>query len=105
MLVKQSAAKKRGKPASTVLLRYCVADTRFGVSRETVIRLAQTLGLRETQVVHAALATFARRTLPQYEPDDKPLTTAQEKAIKKLVPQNGFVSTVQSRLSPKEPRF
>lgn len=93
MSAKQSTAKKHGKPASAVLLRYREADTRFGVSRETAIRLAQTLGLSETQVIHAALATFARQTLPQYEPDDGPLTAAQEKAIKKLVPQRDFVSS------------
>ena len=69
------------------------------------MRLARTLGLSETQVIHAALATFARQALPQYEPDDGPLTAAQGKAIKKLVPQSGFVSTVQSRLLPKETRF
>lgn len=92
MSAKQSTAKKRGKSASAVLLRYRDTDTRFGVSRETATRLAQTLGLSETQVIHAALATFARQTLPQYKPDDGPLTAAQEKAIGKLVPQRGFVS-------------
>lgn len=94
MPAKQSTAKqKRSKSASAVLLRYRETDTRFGVSRETATRLAQTLGLSETQVIHVALANFARQTLPQYDPDDGPLTAAQEKAIEKLVPQRGFVST------------
>ena len=92
MSAKQSTAKKRSKSTSAVLLRYRDTDTRFGVSRETATRLAQTLGLSETQVIHAALATFARQTLPQYDPDDGPLTAAQEKAIAKLVSQRDFVS-------------
>lgn len=86
MSAKPSTAKKRSKSASAVLLRYRETDTRFGVSRATATRLAQTLGLSETQVIHAALANFARQTLPQYEPDDGPLTAAQEKAIERLQP-------------------
>ena len=83
MPVRQSAAKRRKTP-SAVLLRYRDADTAFGVSRRTATRLAETLGLNETQVIHVALAQFARQTLPQYEPDDGPLTQAQKKAIERL---------------------
>ena len=83
MTVRQSAAKRRKTP-SAVLLRYRDADTAFGVSRRTATRLAETLGLSETQVIHVALAQFARQTLPQYEPDDGPLTQAQKKAIERL---------------------
>ena len=78
---------KRRKAVSAVLLRYRDSDTAFGVSRNTATRLAQTLGLSETQVIHVALARFARQTLPQYEPDDGPLTDEQLSAIRKLVPQ------------------
>ena len=85
----RSTAKttKRKPPASAVLLRYRDADTAFGVSRGTATKLAETLGLSETQVIHVALAQFARQTLPSYEIDDGPLTEAQHKAIEKLVPQ------------------
>jgi len=56
-------------------------------------RLARTLGLSETQVVHVALANLARQTLPRYEPDDGPLTPEQLAAIDKLVPQERFKPT------------
>jgi hypothetical protein len=74
------------KTASAVLLRYRDNDTAFGVSRNTATRLAQTLGLSETQVIHVALAQFARQTLPKYEVDDGPLTAAQKEAIEQLQP-------------------
>ena len=79
------------KPAG-ILLRYRDRDTAYGVTRKTTTRLAQTLGLSETQVVHVALANLARQTLARYEPDDGPLTPEQLVAIDKLVPQRGFVS-------------
>ncbi len=85
----RSTAKtsKRKVPASAVLLRYRDADTAFGVSRNTTTKMAETLGLSETQVIHVALAQFARQTLPSYEIDNGPLTDAQQKAIEKRVPQ------------------
>ena len=85
----RSATKtaKPRKPASAVLLRYRDTDSAFGVSRNTATRLAETLGLSETQVIHVALAQFARQNLPAYEPDDGPLTDEQYREIEKLVPQ------------------
>ncbi|MGB5082043.1 MAG: hypothetical protein WBO23_15005 [Burkholderiales bacterium] len=90
MTAKRSATQR--KPPSGILLRYREKDTAYGVTRKTTTRLAQTLGLSETQVVHVALANLARQTLPRYEPDDGPLTDEQMAAIRKLVPQRGFVS-------------
>ena len=78
---------KRKQPAAGILLRYRDKDTAYGVTRKTTTRLAQTLGLSETQVVHVALANLARQALPRYEPDDGPLTPEQLAAIDKLVPQ------------------
>ncbi len=80
-------AVKSKPPATAVLLRYRDADTAFGVSRGTATRLAGFLGMSETQVIHVALAQFARQTLPGYEVDNGPLTKAQQKAIEKLEPQ------------------
>jgi hypothetical protein len=87
MPVKQNASRRRTPSASRVLLRYRDTDSEYGVSRETTTRLAQTLGLNETQVIHVALARFARQTLPQYEPDNGPLTAAQKKAVARLQPR------------------
>ena len=87
---------KRKKSASGIHLRYRESDTTFGVTRATATRLAKTLGLSETQVIHVALAHFARQNLPAYEPDDGPLTEEQYKRIRELVPQKGFVSGKRS---------
>lgn len=92
MPAKRTATKRKQPTASGVLLRYRDKDTAYGVTRKTTTRLAQTLGLSETQVVHVALANLARQTLPRYEPDDGPLTDEQMAAIRRLVPQRGFVS-------------
>jgi hypothetical protein len=93
MATKRSAAQRKSPAASGILLRYRDKDTPYGVTRKTTARLASKLGLTETQVVHVALANLARQTLPQYEPDDGPLTDAQYAAISKLVPQQGFKPT------------
>ena len=89
-----TAKRTARKPAAAgILLRYRDKDTAYGVTRKTTARLAQTLGLSETQVVHVALANLARQTLPRYEPDDGPLTPEQLAAIDKLVPQGRFKPT------------
>ena len=87
MPVKQTESKRKKPAASSILLRYRDTDSDYGVSRETATRLAQTLGLSETQVIHVALAKFARQALPQYEADNGQLTAAQEKAIERLQPR------------------
>jgi hypothetical protein len=89
-----SAAPKRKKATGPgILLRYRDKDSAYGVSRATAIKLADTLGVSETQVIHVALAHLAKEALPRYEMDDGPLTDRQYRAIRKVVPQAGFVST------------
>lgn len=87
-------------PASTdasnpekIVLRYRSRDTASGVTRDTAQRLAQALGLSETQLVHRALAEFARQLLPQYAQDDGPLTDDQLAAVRDLTPQDGYRPT------------
>lgn len=86
MAAKQSTAKRRKPAVASILLRYRDIDSDYGISRATATRLAQTLGLSETQVIHVALATLARQELPQYEVDNGPLTAAQKKAVERLQP-------------------
>ena len=86
MATKRTSAKRKQPTASGILLRYRDKDTAYGVTRKTTTRLAGTLGLSETQVVHVALANLARQTLPRYELDDGPLTQAQMDAIDRLQP-------------------
>ena len=79
------SATRRRTP--NVILRYRERDTPFAVSRRTTTRLADTLGMTETQVIHLALAELAARHLPQYAPDDGPLKPAIVSEIRKRVPQ------------------
>jgi hypothetical protein len=67
-----------------LLLRFRSSDDRLGVTRATVSRLAQELGLNETQVIHYALKRLATDLLPTYEPDDGPLTARELRTIAKL---------------------
>lgn len=86
MAAKRPSARR--KPAATegILLRYRDKDTAYGVTRRTATRLAASLGLSETQVVHVALANLARQTLPRYEVDEGSLTHEQMDAIDRLQP-------------------
>ena len=98
MTTKRTSSKRKPPTPSGILLRYRDKDTAYGVTRQTTTRLADTLGLSETQVVHVALANLARQTLPRYDADNGPLTDEQYSAIGKLVPQKGFVSSRKNRL-------
>ena len=86
----RASPAKRKKAISGTLLRYRETDTNFGVTRATATRLAKTLGLSETQVIHVALAHFARQNLPAYEPDDRPLTDEQCKRIRDACAADGL---------------
>ena len=86
MPTKHSTLKRKRPATSGILLRYRETDTAYGVSRRTASRLAKVLGLSETQVIHIALAQFARQNLARYEADEAPLTTKQKGAIRKLQP-------------------
>ena len=70
-----------------IAFRYRAVDSATGVSRKTAKRLAEQLGVDETQAIHQALHELAVKVLPQYDQDDGPLTAAQVRQIKKRVPQ------------------
>jgi hypothetical protein len=71
-----------------IAFRYRTIDSPSGVTRKTAKRLAEHLGVDETQAIHQALHELAARVLPQYEQDDGPLSAAQVRQIKKRVPQS-----------------
>ena len=73
----------KDKPAQ-IAFRYRTADSPAGVTRETALRVAETLGVDETQAIHLALHEMAVRVLPQYAPDDGPLSAAQLRQVRKL---------------------
>jgi hypothetical protein len=83
--------------ADQIAFRYRSVDSASGITRKTAKRLAERLGVDETQAIHQALHALAARILPQYEADDGPLTAAQLRQIKKRVPQ-GTKRSVRSSL-------
>ncbi len=84
--------------ADQIAFRYRPTDSATGVSRATAKRLAQRLGVDETQAIHLALHNMAVRLLPQYAADGGPLTAAQVRLIKKRIPQ-GKKRSVRSACS------
>jgi hypothetical protein len=70
-----------------IAFRYRLRDSATGVTRTTTKRLADALGVDETQVIHLALHELATKVLPQYEADEGALTKAQISQIKKTAPK------------------
>jgi hypothetical protein len=85
MSTRRTASKKK-MAGPGILLRYRDRDSAYGVSRSTAIKLADTLGVSETQVIHVALAQLAKQTLPRYQIDNGPLTEEQMDEIRRLQP-------------------
>ncbi len=73
--------------ATQIAFRYRAQDSATGVTRTTTKRLADVLGVDETQVIHLALHELATKFLPQYEADEGALTKVQVKQIKKSAPK------------------
>ena len=70
-----------------IAFRYRPQDSATGVTRTTTKRLAEVLGVDETQVIHLALHEMATKFLPQYEADEGALTKAQLSQLKKSAPK------------------
>lgn len=88
-------------PNIQIAFRYRTVDSATGVTRETAKRLAEYLGVDETQAIHQALHELAAKVLPQYEQDDGPVSAAQVRQIKKRVAQ-GTKRSVRSSLFEME---
>ena len=69
----------------SLLVRFRDRDSSEGISRQTMQKIARSLGLSETAALHRALAEYAKRHLPQYPRDDGPLTGADHHAIEAAV--------------------
>lgn len=74
------------RSADKLLLCFRPTDSRFGVARATVKRLAEQLDLSEAQLIHFALKRLATEMLPTYayEPDGSPLTSQELRTIAKI---------------------
>ena len=88
--------------ANQIAFRYRPADSTTGVTRDTAKRLAERLGVDETQAIHLALHDMAVKLLPQYEADEGPLTSAQLQQIKQRAPQ-GKKKSLRSSLFEVQP--
>jgi hypothetical protein len=86
---------------SQIAFRYRPQDSATGVTRTTTKRLAEVLGVDETQVIHLALHALATKFLPQYESDEGALTKAQLNQINKSA-QEAKGGTVRSSLFESE---
>jgi hypothetical protein len=84
-----------------IAFRYRSQDSATGVTRNTAKRLAEVLGVDETQVIHLALHELATKVLPQYEADEGAITKAQLSQIKKSAPR-AKGGTVRSSLFEME---
>lgn len=83
--------------SSQIAFRYRNIDSAAGITRKTAKRLAQHLGVDETQAIHQALRELAVKVLPQYDRDNGPLSAAQLRQIRNQVPQ-GAKHSVRSSL-------
>jgi hypothetical protein len=79
--------------ASKLLLQFREKETMFGVTRKTVRKMADQLGLSDTETALLALARLRDSLLPAYELDEGPLSEKQMNAIRKLEPQTGYKPT------------
>lgn len=70
--------------SSGLLLKFRRRDTQFGVTRDTVKKMAAMYDLSETEVVHMALSRMAKDELPAYVADDGPLTARALNAVRKV---------------------
>ena len=84
-----------------IAFRYRNVDSSTGVTRDTAKRLAERLGVDETQAIHYALHELAVKILPQYEQDDGPLSAKQMQQIRKVAPK-GKGRSVRSSLFETE---
>ena len=70
--------------SSGLLLKFRSKNTQFGVTRDTVKKMAAMYDLSETEVVHMALSRMAKEDLPAYEADDGPLTARELNGVRKV---------------------
>ena len=85
-----------------IAFRYRASDSATGVTRDTAKRLAERLGVDETQAIHYALHELAVKILPQYEQDDGPLSAKQIQQIKKNATPKKKGRSVRSSLFDRE---
>jgi hypothetical protein len=72
-------------PDEAMLVRFRARDSKEGISRTTMKKVARALDLSETAAVHRALVEFAQRYVPQYSRDNGPISEEQQRTIDGIV--------------------
>lgn len=93
---RQRARRGARTPTKTLLFRLRRSDSPHGVSAGTLRRLAEVLGMPETQVIHQALRKLAEDFIPAYEPDDGPVSDETLNALKARVHQDHYKNVVST---------
>lgn len=86
-----------------LLIRFREKDTREGVTRATMKKIAGALDLTETQAVHRALVEYAGRFVPRYAMDEGPITAEQHLKIAREVRRKHGPATVTESLFESKP--
>lgn len=73
--------------AEKLLVRFREQDGPLGITRDTLRKLAGSLGVDETAAIHLSLVQFADKVLPRYERDAGLLTAAQLRDARSIVSQ------------------
>lgn len=73
--------------ASQIAFRYRPQDSATGLTSTTAKRLADVLGVDETQAIHPALHQLATKFPPLHEADEGALTKIQLNQLKKSAPK------------------
>lgn len=82
----------------SLLVRFREKDSREGISRATMKKIARALDLSETAALHRALVEYAQRFVPQYPRDDGPLSELQHRRIAEIVRKEHGDATVIASL-------
>ena len=81
----------------SLLVRFRQRDSREGVTRATMKKIASALDLSETETVHRALVEYAKRFVPRYAMDEGPLSRDRQARISEIVrAKHGEATEVES---------
>lgn len=75
-------------PTDQIALPFRHLDSAYGVTRATVKRLAEHLGVDEVQAIHLALRQMADKLVHRYEADDGPLGVSQMRRVRRRAAQS-----------------
>jgi len=87
----------------SLLVRFRERDSREGVTRATMKKIADALDLSETETVHRALVEYAKRFVPRYAMDEGPLSRERHARIAEVVREKHSGAKVVESLFDQPP--